>query len=160
MHATQMTSFALLLLALFSTACCSKPVHPTALDADQFTLYSIDGNHYPGSPTKIPDHIEIFHGYPVLGKIELNDKTDRQTLLQALAQGIDDSDGTVAGCFIPRHGIRAVKGIQTLDYVICFECMQVVIHDNGVITQELTTDGPAATFNGYLTRAKVPLAPR
>src|SRR5262245_11919472 len=58
-----------------------------------------------------------FHGYKVLGKTVLKTKADREKIVKALKKGIDDSKGLVAGCFNPRHGIRATVGGTTVELV-------------------------------------------
>src|SRR5262249_6529154 len=77
-----------------------------------------------------------FHGYPVLGKTTLK-KEDRQKVLNALKKGIADSDGRVATCFNPRHGIRASHGGKTVELLICFECLQVDVYAGGKPTSVL-----------------------
>jgi len=89
---------------------------------DQLILYSIDGRDDAGKPGK---DVELFHNYPVLGKIEIKEAAKRDEILAALKSGIDKSDGTVAKCFWPRHGIRVVEKGKTTDYVICFECVHL-----------------------------------
>jgi hypothetical protein len=68
---------------------------------------------------------ESFHNYPILGKIEVSDKARHAALLQELYKGVGDSDGSIATCYFPRHGIHASLGNETVDLVICFECQQV-----------------------------------
>src|SRR5262245_44881959 len=63
-----------------------------------------------------------FHGWKVLGKTTVKDKKVRGQVLAALKKGVADSDGRVAKCFIPRHGVRATHGGKTVELVICFEC--------------------------------------
>lgn len=121
--------------------------------ADTVELLSLD-------PTPLGDKEKVkqsFHGYKVLGKVDLTKKADKEKLLKAFYKGIDDSDGSVAGCFIPRHGIRAKVDGKTIEIVVCFQChsMQVYIGDKR--TSVLTDRSPAATFNKILKDAKVPL---
>lgn len=98
-----------------------------------------------------------FHGYKVLGKVDLKMKADRAKVLKALYKGIDDSDGSVAACFIPRHGIRAKVDGKTVEIVICFQCHSMNVYIGDKKTSVLTDGSPAATFNKVLTDAKVPL---
>jgi hypothetical protein len=139
----------LAILCLLLNACAGN-IDSTAREATQFTLYSLDPSR---SPDEKKPASERFHGWPVLGKLEVTDPADRKKLLDALDAGIKASDGTVAACFNPRHGIRAVKGGDTIEYVICFECLQVEIHKNGKRESKLTTDDPAEVFNDYLVKA-------
>jgi hypothetical protein len=68
---------------------------------------------------------EIFHGYRVLGRAEIKDQSERQALLDALAEGVASSNGVIAYCFEPRHALRIETGDTRVDLNICFECLQV-----------------------------------
>jgi hypothetical protein len=66
----------------------------------------------------------------------------------------------VAGCFNPRHGIRAKSGDQVAELVICFECLSASTYLNGTATKGfLLTASPQPAFNAALKEAKVPLPP-
>ena len=70
----------------------------------------------------------------------------------------DDSKGLVAGCFNPRHGIRATAGGKTVELVICYECLSMKVYVDGKAKRAvLTTSSPAIVFNQALKDAKVPL---
>ncbi|WP_425615661.1 hypothetical protein NA78x_005591 [Anatilimnocola sp. NA78] len=100
---------------------------------------------------------ERFHDYVVLGSTKLT-KQDRQTLLAALQKSSAENNGTVAGCFLPRHGIRIQAGKQTVELVICFQCMSVQAYIDGKPTSGFpVTNSPLAVFNKVLTAAKVKL---
>ena len=124
---------------------------------DSLTLYSIDGRDF--EPGKEPQTEEKFHGYPVLGKVAIQDFEQRKKIFAALQKGISGSDGTVASCFWPRHAIRTSKHGNTTDYVICFECLQLQIHSGSSTKTEPTTRMPQSVFNKELQDADVPLAP-
>ena len=95
-------------------------------EADRFILLSLFPNQPRDStpPPSMPWN-ESFHDYPILGKTELRDKPQRSALLRDLYKSVSDSDGSLAMCFIPRHGIHATLGDENVDLVICFECEQV-----------------------------------
>ena len=119
--------------------------------AEKFELYSLDPDRM-NRPTD-----GGFHGWKVLGKTEVKDKATRQKLIAALLRGIAENDGTVAGCFNPRHGIRAVKGDQTADLVICFQCYSLGTYLGKQEGGALTTASPQPVFNKVLKDANVPL---
>src|SRR5689334_1966387 len=73
---------------------------------DQLTLYSIDGRD-PDRRQHLGSN-EDYHGYPVLGKLEVADAAQRRQIMRALNEGITGSNGTSNKCFWPRHGIRTV----------------------------------------------------
>lgn len=147
--------FVIIVLVLLS-GCGSKSVAPNYEAADEFILYSLDGSKYAMAPST---DAGAFHGVPVLGQTSIEDQKKRAELISALYDGINDSDGTVAACFIPRHGIHIVQGQQVVDYVICFECLQVEIYQGNAQSSKLTTQSPRKVFNKYLKDAGLPLAP-
>jgi len=107
--------------------------------------------------TKATAKPELFHGYAVLGSTKLT-KQDRPTLLAALKRGSAENNGTVAGCFLPRHGIRIQSGKQTVELVICFQCLSVQAYLDGQPTSGFpVTNSPVTAFNKVLTAAKVKL---
>ena len=101
-----------------------------------------------------------FHTYAVLGKTPL-EGADRTRIVQALYDGITDSDGTVAACFEPRHGIRAKGAGHTVDVVICFKCLFArPFIDGKPIEGSPITEKARALYNQTLTAAGVPLPKR
>jgi hypothetical protein len=138
------------------SGCSSNRLAPdarTILDrADEIELLSLDPDR--DSKAKYTD---TFHGYGVMGKTTLSASVDRAKLLKALYQGIHTSDGMVAACFIPRHGIQATHDGKTVHLVICFQCMQIHVYVDGRQSSVLTTSAPASVFNQILTDAGVPL---
>jgi hypothetical protein len=120
---------------------------------DEIELYSLD----PARNVDKEKPKEEFHGWKVLGKTTLK-KDDRKAVLAALNKGIKESDGTVAACFNPRHGIKATHDGKTVEVVICFECLSMQVNYGDKKTASLTTTGtPQKTFDKVLTDAKVPL---
>jgi hypothetical protein len=137
---------------LSSTAGCGRSSSATP---DQLILYSIDGRVDPYLSTAG----EQFRGYPVLGKLDIKEAADRQEIMAALAEGIANSDGTMAKCFWPRHALHAVTKGRSVDYVICFECLQLQIDQGAGPTLTATTREPQTVVNSFLTDAHIPIAP-
>lgn len=126
-------------------------------EGEHFYLLSLHPRRLPVESDPSPSPRETFHGYAVLGKTEIQDRNARTELLRALYKGIGDSDGRVASCFNPRHGISATLAGEAVDLVICFECYSISTHakhGRGV----LTTRSPQQTFDRTLERARLPLA--
>lgn len=144
-------------LALAAVVGCSGDSTPGLDEPDQLILYSIDGSLF--EPGREPKTEEKLHRYPVLGKVEVTDAGKRRELLGALKQGMEESDGRMAACFNPRHAIRVVKDGRTIDYVICFECKQLSIHEGDGKRGKPVTRSPEALFNKHLTDAGITLAP-
>lgn len=101
----------------------------------------------------------VFHGYDILGRADITDVSDQRVLVRALASGVRASDGhTVGLCFNPRHGLRVEEGGHVIDFVICFECLQVHAHGFQLGDGFLITASPQPTFDDSLRRHQVPLA--
>jgi len=100
---------------------------------------------------------EIFHGHEVLGRAEIKDKTQQAALIKELDLGIKEGKGPPPACFNPRHGIRAVKGDQSVDLVICFECISIREYTSAE-RSIYTSPKPQKAFNDALLREKLPLA--
>jgi hypothetical protein len=126
-----------------------------ALDkAKALELYSLD----PSAPVKKGD--AAFHGWKVLGKTEVKKKTLAK-LVTAFKKGAEEADQKVnAGCFRPRHGIRVRLDSKSYDFVVCFECVAVMLYKG---KGEKSVNGfhvsktPADVFNTILKGAKVKL---
>lgn len=104
--------------------------------------------------------LERMHRYAVLGKTRLG-TGDRMKVLDAVYRGIGDSDGTVAACFKPRHGIRARRGETTVELVICYECLSMIVYRNGAHTGSASTTGkPTRALTAMLKSKGVPLPDR
>jgi hypothetical protein len=121
--------------------------------ANQLELLSIGHGPSPKNPT------DDFHGWPVIGKTRVEDSKTRNRLVAALEKGVEENKGDSMKCFNPRHGIRVTHDGKTADFVICFECFQVMVYVAGEKEQRfLITASPAPVFNQTLQHAKVPLA--
>jgi hypothetical protein len=148
-------------LVLTPAAPCADDKLPeaaqTILDkAEHLELLSLD----PSPQSEKPK--ETFHEYKVLGKTAIKDAEVRKMLLAALNKGIKDANPNVsAGCFHPRHGIRATHDGKTVELVICFECisLQVFLGEKREGWPAVTRS-PEATFDKVLREARVPLAPK
>jgi len=134
----------------------SKDLKPLFEKADAIELYSLD----PSFDDKEPDPKKGFHGWKVLGKTTVKDAKMRKKIVEALYQGLADSDGTAAKCFNPRHGVRVTVDGKTADIVICFECLQMQFHAGEASKTETTTRTPEKLIDEVLTAAGVPLAPK
>ena len=151
---------ALALLAVGASGCRAagndlpKDVRAVLDNADRFELLSLDPTRQKEKPK------DDFHGWKVLGKTEVKDAPTRKKVVAALYKGVADSDGTVAACFNPRHGIRATHDGKTVELVICYECLSMQCFLGETRSGALTTRSPQKTFDQVLTAAKVPLPPK
>jgi hypothetical protein len=150
------TSLACIVVAFVFAGCGGDSA--TGLDTpEQLTLYSLDGRDF--EPGEEPKTEEKFHGYPVLGKLEITDAAKRDEIVAALKDGLARSDGRMAKCFWPRHAIRVLEKGHSIDYVICFECYQLEIHKGASKSVKPVTREPQPVFNKFLKEASIPLAP-
>ena len=130
-------------------------------NADDFVLFSIES---------VPDFerksTNTFQNHVILGQLEVKSVATREKLIAALDKGIGEESASVPpdvtinlpDCFNPRHGIRARKGDETVELLICFECNQIYVTSHSATNQLFMTTGkPAATFNKVLKDAGVPL---
>jgi hypothetical protein len=121
--------------------------------ADGVELYSLDPD-----PRQTKDG-GGFHGWKVLGKMEVKEAAARKELLGALRRSADENEVGPAMCFNPRHGLRLTAGGKTVDLVICFECFQVQVYEGTDKAKGfLITADPQPAFDRALTAAGVPLA--
>jgi hypothetical protein len=120
-------------------------------EADSVELLSID----PGE--RISDPSAGFHGWKVLGRTTLRNDAGRRAIVLAIQRGVGEADDA-AGCFEPRHGLRATKGNKVVDFVICFSCRWIEVHDGGQSAFVRTTASAKPAINRALRDAAVVLA--
>jgi hypothetical protein len=106
------------IVATFAAGCgnSEKPV-------DAMTLYSLDGSYFPEEGKVWKG--EMFHGFPVLAKTEIESASDRMAILTAVKQGITQYNGSTMACFWPHHGVSLLQNGKRIDYVICFHCLKL-----------------------------------
>jgi hypothetical protein len=105
-----------------------------------------------------------FQDHEVFGKTTVTGAA-KTALLASLYNGLasrprnDGLEYIGIGCFMPRHGIRAVHKGTTIDLLICFSCMKMQVYEgNKQINQEFSSNEPQPEFNRVLTQANVPLS--
>src|SRR5580698_419481 len=150
-------------VAFLSVTCCDvfsqtnglpRDVQVVLENADSFTLFSI--NPMPDLEHKSKD---TFQDHAIVGRLRIRLAATRKELVDALNEGIRAAAQSLWAdqCFNPRHGIRAKKGDETVELLICFECRQIVITSPSATNLLITTADPATTFNEVLKHARVPL---
>ena len=117
------------------------------------TLYSLDGEYLPDEGKAWRG--EMFHGYPVLAKTEIESPSDRLEILTAVKQGIAQFHDHEHTCFWPHHGVSLLQGGKRIDYVICFHCLQLEQYVDGVDEHKSTSDSPATVLNSHLAKAGI-----
>lgn len=98
-------------------------------------------------------------GYGILGSTTLTGAS-RTKAVAAVYDSISGTNGIVALCFNPRHGVRCRRGDQTIDVVICFECQSLYIYENDQRTSSVPIGHQgAATLTQLLSDAGIQIAP-
>ena len=115
-------------LALFPS-CTSHAVPDEALPhvealarCEAMELFSIDPDSGYDGPVEGADRLR---GCRVLGRAKVEAAADRAEVARLVAEGIAESDGSLAHCFLPRHGLRVEVGGVTHELVVCYECLTV-----------------------------------
>ena len=152
-----MTRLALLVALLVAlSGCCTSEPSLTSLDpraAGDFTLYSLDGDRYPGEP--VPEGGKLIHGWLILEACPIEDDATRNRIFKAFDDGIDDAPGgEPVDCFNPRHAISVLSpdGVR-MDWLICFECRNWYSYENDtMIGGGGTSSAPADVFNEILSK--------
>lgn len=154
-----MRQFAVILAITFTLGCSRSPLADVNAPS-RMTLYSIDGRdeskRLQGLSVK---PIEDFYGYPVLGKVEIQDADIRMKLVDALKDGYARRPEVPPACFWPRHGVRIVEAGRTVDFVICFECNRLARRSDNLPGGLINSD-VQPIFDKPLTDAGIPIAPK
>jgi hypothetical protein len=151
----------LFVVAMTLPACAARPEQraqkllEALATADSFALLSLDGDI--GFSEREIEPGNDFHGWPILGQVEITDPAVRKSLLDALTKGIrENADGKAFSCFNPRHGIKAVVDGQQLDIVICFECSRAKVYADAEGFEDFKPKGsPQMVFDEVLQKAGV-----
>ena len=125
---------------------------------DALELLSISPNRNSAASNSAPVAAS-FEGYPVLGRLTLTDPDACHTTVSALLTSIDHATFVEFGCFNPRHAMRARRGTETVDLLICYECNSVVVLHGKETLKVKVSLSSKAVLNKLLTDAGIPLAP-
>ena len=98
-----------------------------------------------------------FRDYLILGETVVGSAASRQALAATLKRTVTAWDGGYAMCFHPRHGLRAVHGGNTFEFVICFECGRLYLYPNADDRLSSELEGKAGPFDELLVAAGIPL---
>lgn len=108
---------------------------------------------YPWDEGEPASEEEAFHGYKVLGRADATDAVDARQAVALVYEAVAEHPDMYAACFNPRHGLRATKGDDVLDLVICFECLQMhVFVPSGERRSAGVADGPEARMTALYER--------
>jgi len=71
-----------------------------------------------------------FRGYPIMGEFECSDPSLLKRIASDLREGTQ-REGSPFMCFLPRHGVLLSDSEGTLELVICFQCQQLELYEDG-----------------------------
>ncbi len=117
------------------------PAHEILAAATSMEIISLYPYDHDLEAQGLADAPKFFY-YAELGRATLTDPAKIRAVVEAVYGGINDSDGMVAACFNPRHGIHAEGDGKPVDFVICFECLSMHIHVEGERNPARTTRAP------------------
>jgi hypothetical protein len=129
------------------------------------TLYAIDPVPHRNSDALLGER--EFHGFGILGQVPIDAAQGRAVFkdleTSALQWKSNPRRGRLA-CFNPRHGIRVTKDSHNFDFLICYECGQVLVYRDGKKVQSLYFDAFAQRpspqpLNDILIAAGISVAP-
>lgn len=128
-------------------------VEQALLKAESIELYSLDGRK------ELPP-AEGFHGFAILGKLEIADPADREAAVREFLFGVHENTGMSAPCFTPKFGLRARSGGRTFDLVVSFECLLVKVFEGETSAGSLRVSvTPQPYFVELVKAAGVAIAP-
>ena len=159
-----MHKYCLIIFLLFILSSCKsylKIEEPSSVHGEPQNLFSLVKNHdrvifYTLKPFPVREAKKHFHNYPIISEVELKLKSHRERLFDNLLRAIERSNGRRALCFLPRHGLRLIKGEEVLDLVICFQCDNADLYGNEQSLIQLT--GKSDVFNEVAKELKMTLS--
>ena len=115
------------------------PLFPEVDSIQEMTLISVDGTYYRGWRDEDGSAMrgEVFHQFPVIDKLQIDDPQDREGIMSAIQLGVDEGE-TPAECFYPRHGLRIITNETTIEYNICFECSHLEVYVDSIQVRKST----------------------
>jgi hypothetical protein len=126
--------------------------------ADSLEIHSLASRG--GRRNGLPPGTKQFRGWEILGSTTVKERERVRSVWADLYRRVDSRSAEIYNyCFLPRHGIRAVKGQQTKDYVICFECDHIYVYagpdeeEYDRVGMEAVAEEPV--LNGILDRAGI-----
>ena len=125
--------------------------------ADKLVLFSIDPRSSLFDDSNPGGASGTFRGHRILGSVEVKDAREREQLVKAWEDGLG---GDVSMCWTPRHGIRASRGGETLEIIVCFQCSHFYANTANEKSGGAIKSSTGAVFNRILKAAGVPLSPK
>lgn len=113
---------------------------------EQLTLFSISPDNSGKKPGK------TLQGYPILRERPVVDPNAREEIVRAVLDGMRDQKISGARCFIPHHGLRASRGGERVEMVLCFQCRRVILYTENSRSPALISSAPQPVLDQHLSR--------
>jgi hypothetical protein len=100
-----------------------------------------------------------FQGYRVLGQVPITNPVQRRQITDTVKRVIQDYESGSYKCvFSPRHGIRITRGLQTYDFLICFECQAIKVYSGEREVLDRDIKGEPGVLSTFLRAARIRIA--
>jgi len=118
---------------------------------EKATLYSLEPQKRASPEDK------QFYNYKVLGHIDLDQK---QMMIAAdeFQSAIAGWNGWRAECFEPRHALRVTAKNHIYDFILCYQCDQIYVNQDGEFAASLGASGSAKVLNALFGAAGIPVS--
>jgi hypothetical protein len=94
----------------------------------------------------------------VSGRAILREKKAIAELRAALVAGIRENQGTMIGCWDPRHGLKFKADGREVTLTICFHCEHGYVAGVAHLTEFYTSRSPQAVFDRVFKQAGLTIA--
>jgi hypothetical protein len=109
-----------------------------------------------------PDHLRedksgYFHTIQILGQTKLDAK-GAHIAADSFQKAVKDWNGSSADCFNPRHGLRLFSENHTYDFVLCYECQELLVYKDDENIASLGAGGSPTVLDNLLRVAHIPVS--
>ncbi len=118
-------------------------------------VWSIDPSVDAKKSVPVSARLHPFHGFHVIGREEIRNKTEIAELLHAIIMSIAEAPEESADCFTPRHGLRVHEAKGFVDLLLCYSCANGQIFELEEEGWFLTGKAAEAKFDALFEKLKL-----
>ncbi len=109
-----------------------------------------------------------FHGFEILGTLDIKEPAKRLKIAELITTGIENANQDIhSNCeFFPRHGLRVSSEDNSADFILCYQCGELLIYktrknDIGFPTDTMLniTESGKSYLNKILKQAGINIHP-
>ncbi|HEY7372669.1 MAG TPA: hypothetical protein VIF57_10955 [Polyangia bacterium] len=117
--------------------------------ADRLEVLALD------EPDRFTGRLATNPNVSVRAAVDVESPAQRERLIRTLYRSIHDAT-LMALCFHPHHAIRARRGADTIEIVVCFSCLQIAVPDGegGYPTVAIRPGDLLDLFDGIFERQR------